>query len=152
MLNFNLLSFPSFKNPLRILTLVFVTGCYPSEPHLTHAIYSNTPSPLTNFPESSSILALNIQPEESSTKVSELPTSEKGYKYVSHFYKAPKDISSEINQSNIIEGSCRQKSLVVRCPQANLIVGEPASLKEPRTYGDLLGRLDREHSSSLETV
>jgi hypothetical protein len=29
--------------------------------------------------------------------------------------------------------------------QANLIVGEPASLKDPRTYGNILGHLDKAH-------
>ncbi|PLW38782.1 hypothetical protein PCASD_12562 [Puccinia coronata f. sp. avenae] len=71
--------------------------------------------------------------------------SVKGYALVPHFDKAPQDISSAIDPFNIIEGSRRRRALVMRRHQANLIVGEPASLKDPRTYGDILGRLDESH-------
>ncbi|KAI7948485.1 hypothetical protein MJO29_010150 [Puccinia striiformis f. sp. tritici] len=74
-----------------------------------------------------------------------VPTAPKGYAYVPDFATAPKDISSAIDTSNIIEGGRRHRAQVIRRHQANLIVGEPASLKDPKTYGEILGRLDEEH-------
>ncbi|KAI7956622.1 hypothetical protein MJO28_003717 [Puccinia striiformis f. sp. tritici] len=74
-----------------------------------------------------------------------IPEAPKGYAYVPDYSQAPKDISSAIDSSNIIEGGRRRRALVIRRHQANLIVGEPASLKDPKTYGDILGRLDEEH-------
>jgi hypothetical protein len=82
-----------------------------------------------------------------------VPDSSKGYASVLHFDKAPSwDILSSIITSNIIKGGCSRKALVVQrhqvnmvTPQANLIVGKPASLKDPKTYGDILGCLDKSH-------
>ncbi|KAI7965543.1 hypothetical protein MJO29_001291 [Puccinia striiformis f. sp. tritici] len=84
-------------------------------------------------------------PADPPSPASDPPVAPKGYAYVPDFNTAPKDISSAIDPSNIIEGGRRHRAQVIRRHQANLIVGEPASLKDPKTYGDILGRLDEEH-------
>lgn len=63
-------------------------------------------------------------------------TTAKGYTYVPYFTDAPRNISSSVDPSNIIEGSRRHRACV--------IVGEPASLKDPRTYAEAMRRLDKD--------
>jgi transposase InsO family protein len=58
----------------------------------------------------------------------------KGYAYVPHYDTAPQNISSEIDPSNIIEG--------LRRHQAMAIIGEPASMKDPKTFAQAMRRLD----------
>ena len=58
----------------------------------------------------------------------------KGFAYVPHYDVAPQNISSEIDENNIITGSRRHRALV--------IVGEPTSHNDPKTYGEILGRID----------
>lgn len=101
----------------------------------------STPPPQTTGPEPvfsdqetvvrSPTPQLEPEPQVDSTVP---PPAPKGYEYVSDFGRAPKDISSAIDVSNIIEGGRRHRAMV--------IIGEPSSLKDPATYGEILGRVD----------
>jgi transposase InsO family protein len=55
------------------------------------------------------------------------PSDKKGYAYVPHFDKAPQDISSAVDESNIIKGPRRRHRALV-------IVREPSSLKDPTLH------------------
>ncbi|KAI7958132.1 hypothetical protein MJO29_006349 [Puccinia striiformis f. sp. tritici] len=71
---------------------------------------------------------------ESAVNPTETSCSKKGYIYVPFYDTAPKDISSDIDPSNIIAGGRRHMAM--------LIVGEPSSPKDPITYAQAVGRLD----------
>ncbi|PLW10334.1 hypothetical protein PCASD_21665 [Puccinia coronata f. sp. avenae] len=102
-------------------------------------------SPLQPESEKSpSVPSITPIPENSVAPDHPAPSG-RGFTYVPHFDKAPLDINSNIDASNIIEGPRRRQALVIHRHQANLIVGEPTSLKDPRTFGDVLGRLDEAH-------
>jgi hypothetical protein len=65
---------------------------------------------------------------------------------VPHYDTAPKDISSNVDPANIIEGSQRHRANAVTLPpihQAFVIVGEPASMKDPKTFSQAMRRLDQ---------
>jgi transposase InsO family protein len=75
-----------------------------------------------------------------------VPSATKGYAYVPYYDVASKDISSNIDPSNIVEGSRRHRACAVEHPRlhkALVIVGEPASLKDPKTFAQAMRRLDR---------
>jgi hypothetical protein len=75
------------------------------------------------------------EPTLASTPPPPSPVEKKGYTYVPHYDNAPKDISLSVDEENIIEGPwTRHRALV--------IVGEPSSAKDPKTYGEILGRVD----------
>lgn len=74
------------------------------------------------------------QPSPPPSPAPPIASNKKGYAYVPHFDKAPNNISSSIDPANIIEGSRRHRAMV--------IVGEPSSTKDPKNYGEILGRID----------
>ncbi|POW15070.1 hypothetical protein PSHT_07190 [Puccinia striiformis] len=101
---------------------------------------------LPAVPEASEPPPTTIQEHIPSSPSVQIPAPPpKGYAYVPDYGTAPKDINSSIDPANIIEGGRRPRAQVIRRHQANLIVGEPASLRDPKTYGEILGRLDEEH-------
>ena len=63
------------------------------------------------------------------------PTPVWGYAYVPHYKTAPRNISSDIDPGNIVEGSCCHQANAVKLPpehKAFVIVGEPSSMKDPK--------------------
>ncbi|KAI7966516.1 hypothetical protein MJO29_002264 [Puccinia striiformis f. sp. tritici] len=94
-----------------------------------------TPSPIISpLPDSPLPVDSPILEDQIPSTSLEVPSAPKGYDYVPYFDKAPKDVSSVIDQSNVISGSRRHRALV--------LVGEPSSLKDPKHYGEILGRVD----------
>ncbi|KAI7943896.1 hypothetical protein MJO28_011424 [Puccinia striiformis f. sp. tritici] len=89
---------------------------------------------LTNQPSTS---LEDVNPEQSTLTIPAEPVSnKKGFAYVPFYDVAPKDISSDIDPSNIIVGGRRHMAMI--------IVGEPTSPKDPITYAQAIGRLDGE--------
>ncbi|KNE86503.1 hypothetical protein PSTG_20135, partial [Puccinia striiformis f. sp. tritici PST-78] len=101
---------------------------------------------LPAVPEASEPPPTTIQEHIPSSPSVQIPAPPpKGYAYVPDYVTSPKDTNSAIDPANIIEGGRRPRAQVIRQHQANLIVGKPASLRDPKTYGEILGRLDEEH-------
>lgn len=73
------------------------------------------------------------------------PPPGRGYSYVPASDNAPCNINLAIDTANILSERRRPRAMVVGRHTANVIVGEPASIKDPKTYGDILGRLNKEH-------
>jgi hypothetical protein len=74
------------------------------------------------------------------------PRPVKGYAYVPHYDVAPNDINSNIDPTNIIERGRQHRANAVTLPpihQAFVIVGEPASMKDPKTFSQAMRCLDR---------
>ncbi|PLW35599.1 hypothetical protein PCANC_19049 [Puccinia coronata f. sp. avenae] len=74
------------------------------------------------------------------------PNPVKGYAYVPHYDKAPRDISSDLDPANIIEGSRQHRANAVTLPpthRAFVIIGKPALAKDPKTYTQAMRCLDR---------
>ncbi|KAI7958287.1 hypothetical protein MJO29_006504 [Puccinia striiformis f. sp. tritici] len=78
----------------------------------------------------------NTIEQSSSPDPSDPAQSKKGFAYVPFYDVAPKNISSDIDPSNIIVGGRRHMAMI--------IVGEPSSPKDPITYAQAIGRLDGE--------
>ncbi|PLW25075.1 hypothetical protein PCASD_25631 [Puccinia coronata f. sp. avenae] len=153
-----------FINPTFLFDFSFLDEPHSADSSLTSKSVDVSDNPLCENPDSPLVDSSTVPPTTSTNHVSSpskpSPTAEppvpcpeldssspirhptKGYAYVPPFNKAPKDINSDINTSNIVEGPRRRKAPVIHQHQANLIVGEPASLKDPHTYGEILGRLD----------
>ncbi|KAI7959354.1 hypothetical protein MJO28_003145 [Puccinia striiformis f. sp. tritici] len=100
------------------------------------AISSQSVTPTTNLKEivSEEVIPSPVNEHEPPApappvepSLADPPITTKGYTYVPNYSVAPKDINSAIDPSNIIEGGRRGRAL------------------DPKTYGDILGRLDEEH-------